>query len=275
MANVSLFRGGTPDFKPMFCRGEYAKWGPPFSAIHLDDTPPYDSHADAAYGQGWLTLQFPLIPTLWGNYAHHWMQTALKGITKPNDIMWLNWVPLRSFAVAQHIEVNKVDPVLTGVTVKPVAARVSWDWDNEQWKWDMNTEYAAKVADAGVSEIGLGEFSDTLQRYAFINLMPAGKVRTVPAARNDEGGDDEEAGDDTTETTVPEPAIPCTFGHNLVRYNDKGVPVGGLDEYYGGVVLGLQVVRGDNDKIAMLHSANFALYMSTKICAFVCGTQIG
>lgn len=274
MANVNLFRGGTPDYKPMFCRGEYAQWGPPFSAVHLDDTPPYDSHADAAYGQGWLTLQFPLIPTLWGNYAHHWMQTALKGVTKANDIMWLNWIPLRSFAIAQHIEVNKVDPALIGVTVKPVAARVSWDWENEQWKWAMNTEYAAKVADAGVAEIGLGEFSDSLQRYAFINLMPAGKTRTVPATRAGDDGTDDGTDDEDT-TSVPEPVIPCTFGHNLVRFDDNGKPIGGLDEYYGGVVLGLQVVRGDDAKVALLHRANFALYMSTKICSFVCGTQIG
>lgn len=246
MATVNLFRGGTPDFKPMFCKGEYAQWGPPFSAPHLDDTPPYDSHADAAYGQGWLTLQFPLVPTLWGNYAHRWMQLALKGLTAPNDIIWLNWVPLRSFAVAQHIEVNKVDPIVKGVTVKPVAARVSWNWDTESWDWATNTEYAAKVAESGVSEIGLGEFSDTLQRYAFINLLP--------------------------DSDKP---VPCTFGHNLVRYDDKGLPVGGLDEYYGGVVLGLQIVRGDAEKIALLHRANFALYMSTKICAFVCGTQVG
>lgn len=246
MATVNLFRGGTPDYKPMFCRGEFAQWSPPFSATHLDDTPPYDSHADAAYGQGWLTLQFPLIPNLWGNYAHHWQQTALQGITKANDIILLNWVPLRAFALAQHIEVNKVDPILAGVTVKPIAMRVSWDWDKEDWKWETNTEYAAKVAESGVSEIGLGEFSDSLQRYAFINLLPSA-----------------------------DKPIPCTFGHNLVRFDDKGVPIGPLDEYYGGVVLGLQIVRGDADKVAKLYRSNFALYMSTKISAFECGTQVG
>lgn len=257
MANVNLFRGGTPDYKPMFCKGEFAQWGPPFTAQHLDDTPPYDSQADAAQGQGYLTLQFPLIPNLWGNYAHHWMQTALKGITKVNDIMWLNWVPLRSFAIAQHIEVNKVDPILKGVTVKPVASRVSWDFDAEDWKWVTNTEYAAKVADAGVTEIALGEFSTTYQQYAFINLMPAGATRG------------------TGENATTEPPIPCTFGHNIVRYDEDGVPTGGLDNYYGGVVLGLQIVRGSEKAIAQLHKANFALYSSTKIVQFTCGTQIG
>lgn len=246
MANVNLFRGGTPDFKPMFCKGDFAKWGPPFSASHLDDTPPYDSQADAAYGQGWLTLQFPLVPNLWGNYAHHWMQTALKDVKQVNDSIWLNWIPLRSFAVAQHIEVNKIDPALKGVTVKPVASRVSWDWTTGDWKWEPNTEYAARVVEAGVAEIGLGEFSDALQRYAFINLMP----------------------------TTDKP-IPCTFGHNLVQFDDKGIPVQGLDEYYGAVVLGLQIVRGEAEQLELLHRANFALYTSTKVCQFVCGTQVG
>lgn len=246
MANVELYRGGTPDFKPMFCRGEFAQWKPPFTATHLEDTPPFDSHADAAYGQGWLMLQFPLVPNLWGNYAHHWMQTALKGVTKANDVMWLNWVPMRSFALAQYIEVNKVDPALKGVTVKPVAARCAWDWDAENWKWTMNADYAAKVTAAGVTEIGLGEFDDSLQRYAFIDLMP--------------------------DADKP---VPCTFGHNIVKFDADGKPEGGLDDYYGGVVLGLQIVRGDAEKIALLPTANFALYMSTKICAFECSTQVG
>lgn len=258
MANVNLFRGGTPDYKPMFCRGEYAQWNPPFSAPHLDDTPPYDSQADAAYGQGWLTLQFPLVPNLWGNYAHHWMQTALQGIKKAGDIIWTNWIPLRSFAVMQHIEVNKVDPALKGVTLLPVAARVSWDFTNNVWNWDVNTEYAAKVTQSGVSEIGIGEYADTLQQYALINLLPTSTIRV-----NADGG------------TVIDTPMPCTFGHNIVRYNEKGIPVSGLDEYYGGVVLGLKVVRGEDAKVEQLHRANFALYMSTKICAFVCGTQIG
>lgn len=257
MANVELYRGGTPDFKPMFCRGEYAHWKPPFTAAHLKDTPPYDSHADAAYGQGWLTLQFPLVPNLWGNYAHRWMQTALKGVTKVNDVMWLNWVPLRSFAVAQHIEVNEIDPALAGVTVKPVAARVAWDWDANDWKWTTNAEYAAKVAEAGVSEIAIGEYSDSYSRYAFINLLPTGRTRG------------------TGENATSEPEVPCTFGHNIVKFDADGKPEGGLDDYYGGVVLGLQIVRGDAEKIALLPTANFALYMSTKICAFECSTQVG
>ena len=246
MASVNLFRGGTPEFKPMFCRGEYAQWGPPFSAPHYDDTPPYDSHADAAYGQGWLMLSFPLAPTLWGNYSHHWQQTALRSVKAIGDRIWLNWVPLRSFAVAQHIEVNKIDPALEGVTVKPVAARVSWDWDAEEWKWEDNTDYAAKVTEAGVSEMGLGEFSESLQRYAFINLMPD-----------------------------KDKPIPCTFGHNLVSFDENGVPTGPLDEYYGGVVLGLEIVRGDAEKLALLHRGNYALYTSTKICAFECSIQVG
>lgn len=265
MASVNLFRGGNPEYKPIFCRGEYAQWGPPFTAQHLDDTPPYDSQADAAQGQGYLTLQFPLVPNLWGNNSHRWQQIALQGIKAANDIMWLNWIPLRSFALAQHIEINKVDPVLKGVTVKPVAARVSWDWTTNDWKWTMNIAYANKVTAAGVTALGLGEFSDTVQRYAFINLMPSGVT----------GASLDTSGDDPTLSTTADDVVPCTFGHNLVKYDDDGNPTGGLDEYYGGVVLGLQIVQGTAAKLALLPTANFALYMSTKIVQFTCGTQIG
>lgn len=250
MANIMMFRGGTPDFKSMFCAGEYAQFKPPFSAPHLDETPPYDSHADAAYGQGYLNLTFPLVPNLYrGNDAHHWQRTALSKLSKVGDVIFLNWVPLRSFVVAQHFEVNRFDPKLEGVYVKPVAYRVAWDFTTEDWKWTAIADYATAVTASGVTQLPLGKLATGDSPYAFINLMP------VP----DEGA-------------LP---MPVTFGHNIPARNAKGEPTGPLDDYYGAVMLGLEISAGDAEKIKQIANSTFALYHSAKLLAFECGTQIG
>ncbi|MBD5585309.1 MAG: hypothetical protein HDQ88_09525 [Clostridia bacterium] len=267
MANVNLFRGGTPAFKPMFCAGEYAEWTPPFDSYHKEDTPPYDSHAEAAQGQGYLNLVFPLIPRLGDTMGHHWMQTALKGLEKVNDIIWLTWVPLRSFVVAQHIEVSRVDPLLEGVYFKPVAKRVAWDFTTNAYKDTTNTDYAAAVAASGVTEFPFGKFGASDARWGFIDLtLP--KVSTATTLT----GSPVSAASSTSSVSA---SAPCTFGHNLVKTDANGNPTGGLDEYYGAVVLGYQISKGAADKIKLIWRSNIAVYMSAKLLAFECPSQIG
>lgn len=287
MATVNLFRGGTPDFKPAFCKGDWAEWMPPFNAHHYKDTPPFDSHADAAHGQGFLNLQFPLIPNLAGNWSHHWMQTALKNLSAVGDRIYLAWVPLRSFVLSQYIEVSAVDPLLSGVYFKPVAARVSWNFTTQQWEWKDNTTYSAAVTASGVTEFPMG------------TPAPAAVPQTLVAmqAEGDDGGGDDgsggdgggDGGDDDTPTTETEDALygfinlydvskgtpPCTFGHNLVKTDAEGKPTGGLDSYYGGVVLGYEITQGTADKIQQIYRSNIAVYMSAKLLAFEGSTQIG
>ena len=81
MASVNIARGGTPDFKGWFERGDYAEFTPPFGMPPMPSTPPYNSHADAAHGQGFLNLQFPLIPRIEDTTAHAWMWNALKKLS--------------------------------------------------------------------------------------------------------------------------------------------------------------------------------------------------
>lgn len=270
MATVNLFRGGTPDFKPMFCKGDYAQWMPPFSAHHYRDTPPFDSHADAAQGQGYLNLQFPLVPNLADNWSHHWMQTALQNLSAVGDRIYLAWVPLRSYLLSQYIEVSAVDPLLEGVYFKPVAARVSWNFTTNQWTWADNTAYSAAVTASGVTQ------------------FPMGTQAAAPAVLAEDGGEegDEDNDDDNSSTTedalygfinlAPTGSnLPCTFGHNLVKYDANGKPVSGLDAYYGGVVLGYQITAGTADKIKQIYRSNIAVYMSAKLLAFEGSTQIG
>lgn len=246
MATVNMFRGGTPDFKPMFCAGDFPEFTPPFSSPHYKWTPPFNSHADGALNQGFLTQVFPLVPNLQNNDAHKWQRVALQSVKAVGDIIFLNWIPLRSYWLSQYIEVTETDPMLDGVYVKPVAYRFQWDIANKAWKQVENTAYAAKVAAADVTQFPLGTPEDGDIRYAFINLAP-----------------------------IEDGEVPCTFGHNLVKYDDKGLPSDGLDAYYGGVVFGLQVSEGDASKIAELWNGNFALYNSAKLLTFECSMQVG
>lgn len=246
MATVNLFRGGSPDFKPLFCQGAFAEFGPPFSAPHYEFTPPFNSHADGAQGQGYLNLWFPLVPNLQNNDAHKWMRNALENVKAVGDVIRLAWVPLRSYVLAQYIELTQGDELLNGVYVKPVAERVSWDFAKQDWVWEENSEYAAAVTASNVGQFPLGVPGDTDQRWGFINLAP-------------------KAGDQA----------PCTFGHNIPKTDAKGVPTAGLDAYYGAVVLGLQIAEGDADAIKNIWRGNFALYVTAKLLAFESSAQVG
>lgn len=246
MAAINLFRGGSPDFKPGFCAGAFAEFTPPFSAPHFDFTPPYNSHADGALGQGYLNLQFPLVPNLQNNDAHKWMRNALQNVKAVGDVIRLAWVPLRSYVVAQHFELTQGDALLNGVYVKPVAERVYWDYSKEDWTWETNTEYAAAVTASNVGQFPLGIPGSTDQQWGFIRLEP--KVGDV---------------------------APCTFGHNIPKLDSNGVPTAGLDAYFGAVVLGLQIAEGDAGAIANIWRGNFAFYMSAKLLAFEASTQVG
>lgn len=246
MATVNMFRGGTPDFKAMFCRGDFAEFNLPVSTPHYEYTPPYNSHADGAQGQGYLNLWFPLVPNLQQNDAHKWMRNALENVSAVGDIIRLAWVPLRSYVLAQHIEVVQGDELLNGVYVKPVAERAAWDIGKKEFVWSMNDEYAAAVTASQVGQFPLGEPTTTDQRWGFINFAP-------------------KAGDQA----------PCTFGHNLVQTDAKGNPTGPLDAFYGAVVLGLQIAEGSEEAIKNISLGNFALYMSAKLLSFECATQIG
>lgn len=277
MANVNLFRGGTPDFKPMFCKGSYAEWQPPFDAHHYKDTPPFDAHADAAHGQGYLNLQFPLVPNLADNWSHHWMQTALKNLSAVNDCIYLAWVPTRSFVLSQYIEVTAVDPLLSGVYFKPVAARVSWNFTTNQFDWATNAAYAAAVTASNVTEFPLGTPAETVATPPTVEKPDEGDGEDTPVVQDD--GTDEASEDalygfinlyDVTKGTPP-----CTFGHNIVKTDKTGKPTGGLDEYFGAVVLGYQITKGTPEKIQQIYRSNIAVYMSAKLLAFEGSTQVG
>lgn len=242
MANIMMFRGGTPDFKGWFCDGQYAEWGPGFSARHADYTPPYDSHADAAYGQGFLNLTFPLVPNLNATLGHEWQQMALKNVKQVGDIIILNWVPLRSYVVALHAECNRIDENYAGVTLQPVALRCVRNFTTDEYDYKANAAFDDMISAGTGTQISIGDTS--ANPYVF----------TAPNSMADRLS---------------------TFGHNIAATNAAGEPTGGYDDYFGAVLLGFKVAAGDAAKVAELWRGNFAVYLSAKIFAFEAPTQIG
>lgn len=247
MSNVYMMRGGDADFKGWMCDGQFQEYAAPFSAPQFDHTPPFNTHADGAYGQGYLNLHYPLVPNLMDTTAHHFMQTALRKLSQVGDILFLNWVPTRSFVKALWWEVRATDSLLDGVYVKPCAFRFAPDIPNnpDVIKETRITDFDTEVAGFGVDKFPLGTpvGGDKLYGFAQLALDPA--------------------------------KLPTTLGHNLVARDNTGKITGPFDEYYGIVHLGLEVVEGDPDQIASIWKSNIALYASAKLLAFECPTQIG
>lgn len=252
MADVNLARGGTPDFKGYFCEGDWPQFNPPYSSPHYKWTPPFNSHACAAKNQGFLTLDFPLVPNLDDTRGHAWMQKALQGVTAVGDDIWTNWVPTRSFLTGIYYEVTEIDDRLTGLYLTPIAGRVRWDWNNNDWLWTSDTDFDDELTAAGVTPLPLGTPQAGDKTFGFARLS------TDPTKR------------------------PSTFGIDLNRSFDPNVTPQGIidsitnDPSYGHVILGFKVTAAtSNDQVALLHRCNFAVYLSAKLVNFEASTQTG
>lgn len=249
MADVLIARGGTPDFKGWMCDGQWSEYGPAYNAPHIKYTPPYDSHADAAHGQGYLNLHFPLVPNLSNTEGHRWMKNALRGLTKRDDVLYTNWIPTRSYVESFYIEVSVTDPALTGVYVKPVAVRVRPTYPlnpaTNTYEYLPIAEFDAEMAAAGITKIPLGKPQDDDKLYGVAVLSR-----------------------DTAQ-------VPTTFGHNIPKRDATGKPTEGIDDYFGSVLIGLKFIEGDDAQIAEVWKGDFALHLSMKLHTFEGSTQIG
>ena len=257
MAYIHLYRGGSPVFKPMFCEGSGAEFLSPFDAQHLPHTPPYDSHADAAHGQGYLNLDFPLVPRVGETEAHRWMQNLLKQVKNANDVILTNWIPLRSYLDSYYIELVTPDEDLTGVYVTPAAYRIKpdpTDYENPEAVTiteiaDFSTELAAV---AGAARVPLGTPTHGTDKRYLMARFGNGSVTS--------GG--------STSATLP-----WSFGHNIVYKDNDGV-LTPEDDFFGAVVLGLKVT-GTASKIPLIAKGHFELYISAKCLTFEGSSQIG
>ena len=286
MAITNLFRGGMPDFKGWFCDGQFAEFTPPFDAPHAKFTPPFDSHADAAHGQGYLNLHFPLVPNLNDTVGHRWMQNALKSVKAVGDTILTNWVPLRSYVDSVYYEANLFDKNLDGVYVKPVAYRVAWDFDAEEWTYTKIAAFTSQLSAAGIDKFPLGTPGGSDKIYGMARLVGASGTSqltsgattgTVTGTVDGTSVTGTSAGSvtNTSGTASTMADMPVTFGHNIPELDANGKPVGGYDDWFGAVCLGYEVSNGSADKIKNIWKSTFALYMSAKLFTFEGSTQIG
>ena len=259
---VNAARGGQPDFKGWKCEGQWQEYGPAYSVPRMPDTPPFNSHADAAYGQGYLNLHYPLIPDLAGTTGHVHMRKALAQLKKVGDVFLTNWIPNRAYLDSVYVEATRYDANLAGLYLKLVSYYVKWDFTEEKFVYSKNT--AIEMGE------GLG---------ASFPLIPLGKQEVV-------SGLHKVAPYGFARFSYSDDKVPSTLMHDIVKYDEEtGKPTGGLDANFGNAMLGFQVVSKDggteateeatDEKVKLISSSNIAVYLSAKLLAFEGSTQIG
>ncbi len=175
MSNISFIRGGTPVVKFIWDENTTPEYRAPFSENNLDDTPPYDSHADGAYNLGHFVLGMPIKPVGAG------MTWQKKLLSEPNhklaagDVIQLCYLPADHIATFLNLKSVQSDEHLAGAQIGLVAQILTFDDDgNEVYTEDSDFD-AAVTAQCGANAFELdGPFN------AFVSLMKADSGYAVP-----------------------------------------------------------------------------------------------
>lgn len=175
MSNISFIRGGTPVVKFIWDENTTPEYRAPFSENNLDDTPPYDSHADGAYNLGHFVLGMPIKPVGAG------MTWQKKLLSEPNhrlaagDVIQLCYLPADHIATFLNLKSVQSDEHLAGAQISLVAQILTFDDDgNEVYTEDSDFD-AAVTAQCGANAFELdGPFN------AFVSLMKSDSGYAVP-----------------------------------------------------------------------------------------------
>ena len=252
---VNAARGGQPDFKGWMCEGQWQEYGPAYSVPRMPDTPPFNSHADAAYGQGYLNLHYPLIPDLAGTTGHVHMRKALAQLKKVGDVFLTNWIPNRAYLDSIYVEATRYDPALKGIALKLVSYTAKWDFTTQDFDYTENTDFATEIGEFPLINLEKQDATGG-KAYGFVHF-------NYTAGTN-----------------------PSTLKHDIVKFDEKGHPTSGYDESFGTALIGFQVVKakdgaatpdsGELDAaVKLIATSNIAVYLSAKLLAFEGSTQIG
>lgn len=161
MANVPLWKGGTPEINFMHCMGHPTVFTPPFGLSNYDKTPPFDAHSDNAYGAaGYYTDGMPLIPQ---EDIMRWQRDNL-AYFKPSvgDILRLMVIPCNHYLEHIRFDVNAEDTLMAGATVLMTCEEVTKQTDGSYLFNEKDWITAAATAQAKGNPIDLSTPSSTV-----------------------------------------------------------------------------------------------------------------
>ena len=179
MANISLYRGGTPEVKYIWSAADHPEYRPPFSQRHLgaqsdlfaderplEETPPYDSHADGAYNVGNFVIGLPVAPRTRGQAAQ---RKALQAQPlEVGDILQCIWLPEDHIATYLNLKSITNDANMAGATVALVVQNATPDKSGE-FHYVEDTDFA----DAVTAQLGTNSFAVDKPFNAFVSLFKA------------------------------------------------------------------------------------------------------
>lgn len=171
MANIRLYRGGTPDVKYVWERKDWAQFRPPFGIPTADDTPPYDSHADGAYNLGNFVQGLPLKPR---GYGLEWQRKALADAAA-GDVLQMIWLPADHYATALNLKSIDIQENLSGATIALISQILTRDADGNEVVSDTTD-----LDDAIAAQGGTNVFDLSKPFNAFVSLMKADTGYAVP-----------------------------------------------------------------------------------------------
>lgn len=186
MANISLYRGGTPEVKYIWSAADHPEYRPPFSQRHLgaqsdlfadehplEETPPYDSHADGAYNMGNFVIGLPVAPRTRGQVAQ---RKALQAQSlEVGDILQCIWLPEDHIATYLNLKSITNDANMAGATVALVVQNATPD-KNGEFHYVEDTDFA----DAVTTQVGSNSFAIDKPFNAFVSLFKANGDYAVP-----------------------------------------------------------------------------------------------
>jgi len=233
MANIKLYRGGTPTVNFMWRESDYPEFNPPFANPNYKDTPPYDSHADGAYNLGDFVLGMPVNPN---NVGMTWQRKMLaENPIAVGDIIQCAWLPEDHFATALNLKSVAVDAHMAGATVALVTQTVQYDATGA-----YTITEDSFLDDAVTAQLGSNVFNVDEPFNARVSLFKVENGYAVPL--------------------YSDPSLPAKDASSSATYG----------KFY---VFGLKVLSLPTDSKYSFADMLKGIYMSVRMQAFECPTN--
>lgn len=237
MADVVLYKGGTPEVKYMWCENDYAQFNPPFGRPNLKESPPYDSHMDGAYGSGlaYFTMGMPVRPNNGLTGGMLWQKKALADKDpQVDDFIDLLVIPQNHYVTSLNFKIMESDAHMAGASVTLSARELKSD------------------GKGGFTLTEISDVEDALTAQSVTTPIPIDKPCNVYVSlvKTDTGY-----------------AVPLYANPTIPAADDSSVPTYGRD-----IIIGVKVVALPTDSRFKLHNMLNGWYLSAKVAGFECPT---